>query len=71
MNIKDLKTMSAWGVKKWIDTVLPKDGDYADPQIITDRKSAAGGDYVLIFVFHDNSIKNEEPVMDAKGEIKL
>ena len=60
MNIKDLKTMSAWGVKKWIDTTLPKDGDYREPQIITDRKGAEVGDYVLTFVFHDNSIKSEE-----------
>ena len=59
MTLKELKAMARWGAGRWCDTNLPKDGDFRDPEIITDRVSGIGmvpddGDYAVIFVFHNN-----------------
>lgn len=61
MTLTELKRMARWGIGKWCDR-LPHDGDYRDPEIITDRWSGNGatpadGDYVVVMVFHN---KNEE-----------
>lgn len=53
MNIKELKDMAVWGIRKWIDTRLPKDGDYRNPpEIVSDERG--GGDYAVTFIFHNN-----------------
>lgn len=58
MTLKELKRMARWGIGKWCSR-LPEDGDYADPEIITDRWSGMGstpadGDYAVIMIFHNN-----------------
>lgn len=61
MTLKELKTMARWGIVKWCDKVLPKDGDYIDPEIRTDRISGRSpgtpndGDYVVMFIFHNSN----------------
>ena len=63
MTIKELKKMARWGIAKWLDK-LPDDGDYREPEIITDRMSGQGavedGDYVVIFIFHNNKEEKED-----------
>ena len=59
MTLKELKAMARWGIAKWCDIHLPKDGTYGDPEIITDRVSGncgtpADGDYAVIMIFHNN-----------------
>lgn len=61
MTLQELKKMARWGIAKWCDE-LPQDGDYGDPEIITDRWAGSGstpqdGDYAVIIVFHN---RNEE-----------
>ena len=57
MTLKELKRMAKWGIGKWCDD-LPHDGDYSDPEIITDRWSGnpgvpRDGDYAVIMIFHN------------------
>lgn len=58
MTLKELKKMARWGIAKWCQTHLPVDGDYREPEIITDRvpgngRTANDGDYVVIFIFNN------------------
>ena len=58
MTLKELKKMARWGIGKWCDINLPPDGDYAEPEIITDRVSGEGrtpadGDYAVVMIFHN------------------
>lgn len=61
MTLKEIKTMARWGIAKWCDKVLPKDGDYRVPEIRTDRISGRSpgtpkdGDYVVIMIFHNDN----------------
>lgn len=57
MNINELIKMARWGITKWCRQ-MPKGGDYAEPEIITDRWPGNGrtpqdGDYVVIMIFHN------------------
>lgn len=61
MTLKELKKMARWGINKWCSQ-LPQDGDYREPEIITDRWAGDGrtpqdGDYAVIMIFHN---RNEE-----------
>ena len=61
MTLQELKKMARRGIAKWCDE-LPQDGDYAAPEIITDRWAGNGctaqdGDYAVVFIFHN---RNEE-----------
>ena len=61
MTLNELKKMARWGIAKWCSK-MPQDGDYGEPEIITDRWPGNGrtpqdGDYVVIMIFHN---RNEE-----------
>ena len=61
MTLQELKKMARRGIAKWCDG-LPQDGDYREPELITDRWAGNGrtpqdGDYALIVLFHN---RNEE-----------
>ena len=57
MTLKELQKMARRCVGKWCG-MLQDDGDYGDPEIITDRWSGLGatpadGDYVVTMIFHN------------------
>lgn len=57
MTLQELKKTARREIAKWCDE-LPQDGDYADPEIITDRWAGEGstpqdGDYAVIMIFHN------------------
>lgn len=57
MTINELIKMARRGIAKWCRQ-MPEDGDYGEPEIITDRWSGEGstpqdGDYVVIMIFHN------------------
>lgn len=60
MTLQELKKMARWGIGKWCSR-LPQDGDYREPEIITDRWPGDGGctpqdgDYAVIMIFHNNN----------------
>lgn len=59
---KEIKAMARWGIAKWCDIYLPKDGDYRDPEIVTDRVPTNGrtvndGDYAVVMIFHNNKLE--------------
>ena len=61
MTLQEIKKKARREIAKWCSE-LPQDGDYVDPEIITDRWAGRGctpqdGDYVVIFIFHN---RNEE-----------
>lgn len=60
MTLKELKVVASRCIRGWCDG-MPKDGDYREPEVITERWSGTGckadGDYVVILIFHN---KNEE-----------
>lgn len=63
MTLNELKKMARWGIVKWCSG-LPQDGDYDDPEIITDRWAGEGatpqdGDYAVIFIFHNRNEESE------------
>lgn len=61
MNLQELKKMTRQKIAKWCNG-LPQDGDYRDPELITDRWAGDGrtpqdGDYAVVLIFHN---RNEE-----------
>ena len=62
MTLKELKKIARRGITQWCNG-MPEDGDYREPEIITDRWSGAGscrdGDYAVIMIFHN---KKEEGI---------
>ena len=63
MTLQELKKMARWWIAKWCDRLL-QDGDYADPDIITDRLAGNGatpqdGEYAVIFVFHNRKAEGD------------
>jgi len=57
MTINELIKMARRCVTKWCRR-MPEDGDYAEPEIITDRWPGNGhtpqdGDYAVIMIFHN------------------
>lgn len=63
MTIKELKKMARREIAKWLDG-LPDDGDYSEPEAITDRMSGQGaaedGDYAVTFIFHNKKEAKED-----------
>jgi hypothetical protein len=61
MDKKMLKKVTAKEVREWIDE-LPDDGEFCDPELISDRWSGVGspndGDYALIIIFHNKKEGN-------------
>ena len=71
MTLKELKKSATRAVRKWCN-LLPDDGDYREPELISDRMNVGGdGDYALIVIFHnrnDEQKKGGEWPRSGKGE---
>jgi len=70
VTLQELKKMARRRIAKWCDR-LPKDGDYGDPDIITDRLAGSGstpkdGDYAVIFIFHNRNEKKADALENNK-----
>jgi hypothetical protein len=65
MTLQELKNVARRNIVKWCNE-LPQDGDYKEPEVITDRMSGCGapqdGDYVVIMMFHNRKEKMESEV---------
>ena len=63
LTLKELKRKARFAIGKWCND-LPEDGDYAEPEVITDRWSGEGttpkdGDYAVIMIFRNNKEESE------------